>query len=180
MLRISVSHPLPPRPRPLTANELSRVFGGCIANLNEYCGVDSDCCAGLICDPSHKICKESPACHGLSETCRTDHDCCKGFACIDGSCGTPHHCVELGNACHPSLSCCGDLICDGYTCRHRPPKPSGHHGTGGGGATSLPNTGSGAASDSSSFFTLAALGGAALAAGRFLRGSRAQSDSVEE
>ena len=46
MLRISVSHPLPPRPRQLTPDELKRVFGGCIANLNEYCGVPSDCCVG--------------------------------------------------------------------------------------------------------------------------------------
>jgi hypothetical protein len=146
------------------------------------CEHDSDCCAGLICDPTHKICKESPTCHGLSETCRTDHDCCKDFSCIDGSCGTPHQCLEQGCACHPSLSCCAGLICNGYTCEIPPDKPSDgyHHGTSSG-TTALPNTGSGGAgNDGSGLITLAALGAAAFAAGRFLRGNQAPTDTVEE
>jgi len=43
MLRISVSHPLPPRPRRLTPDEVSRVFGGC-TNLGGGCTKDDECC----------------------------------------------------------------------------------------------------------------------------------------
>lgn len=43
MTRISLSHPLPSRPRPLALDELDRVFGGC-ARAHEACFKDSDCC----------------------------------------------------------------------------------------------------------------------------------------
>jgi len=43
MLRISLSHPLPVRPRRLAEDELIGVFGG-RANLYEACFKDSDCC----------------------------------------------------------------------------------------------------------------------------------------
>jgi hypothetical protein len=41
--------PLPPRPRRLSAHEMSSVFGGCAA-LNQICStVDSKCCDSLEC-----------------------------------------------------------------------------------------------------------------------------------
>ena len=43
MLRISLTRPLPARPRAVTLDELNRVFGGC-ANLWAACVKDSDCC----------------------------------------------------------------------------------------------------------------------------------------
>ena len=43
MLRISVSHPLPRRPRALAVDELSRVFGGCL-KYYVSCVKDADCC----------------------------------------------------------------------------------------------------------------------------------------
>jgi len=45
MPRVSVSRPLPPRPRALGDLELSRVFGGCL-HLGEFCMSDKDCCDG--------------------------------------------------------------------------------------------------------------------------------------
>jgi len=49
MLRISLSHPLPPRPRQLTPDELQRVFGGC-GTLDNPCLKPEDCCDGYGCD----------------------------------------------------------------------------------------------------------------------------------
>jgi hypothetical protein len=40
---------LPPRPQPLSAEEISSVFGGC-GNYKDPCKNSSDCCAGRLCD----------------------------------------------------------------------------------------------------------------------------------
>ena len=39
---------LPPRPRRLTAGQLSAVFGGCSGN-GSTCEVDKNCCSGYAC-----------------------------------------------------------------------------------------------------------------------------------
>jgi hypothetical protein len=44
MLRISLSHPLPPRIRVLTPRELQSVFGGCLGEGSQ-CSETKDCCA---------------------------------------------------------------------------------------------------------------------------------------
>lgn len=43
MLRISLSNPLPLRPRGLAAEDLAKVFGGCNESGGS-CEKDSDCC----------------------------------------------------------------------------------------------------------------------------------------
>jgi len=47
MLRISISHPLPPRPHRPSRDELRRVFGGC--NESGACTSQKDCCTGYGC-----------------------------------------------------------------------------------------------------------------------------------
>lgn len=39
---------LPPRPRTLQGDELTKIFGGC-AGRGKVCAVDSDCCSGMKC-----------------------------------------------------------------------------------------------------------------------------------
>jgi hypothetical protein len=46
---VRISFPnLPPRPRQLSASELSQVFGGC-AIINVSCSKDADCCEPWKC-----------------------------------------------------------------------------------------------------------------------------------
>ncbi|HET9661284.1 MAG TPA: hypothetical protein VFP05_13190 [Thermomicrobiales bacterium] len=88
--------------------------------------------------------------------------------------------MEQGDPCHPSLPCCDDLICNGYACGPRPPvHHHDHYGTGGA-ASVLPNTGAGQITDASDLITLAVLGGAAIAAGWFLRGDQPPAETVED
>jgi len=49
MLRISLSHPLPPRPRPLTADQVKKVFGGCNSE-GGACSSSKDCCQYYHCE----------------------------------------------------------------------------------------------------------------------------------
>ncbi len=50
MLRISLFHPLPPRARPLTRDELSAVFGGCNEDLPKGAACAYDCeCHSSVC-----------------------------------------------------------------------------------------------------------------------------------
>lgn len=49
MLRISVTRPLPPRPRRMIHEELQRVFGGYVATCDGNCATYCDCCDGYAC-----------------------------------------------------------------------------------------------------------------------------------
>jgi len=51
-------HPLPPRPRPLTRDELQRVFGGCNTS-GQSCQSSKDCCAYHYCETG-KCAKGTP------------------------------------------------------------------------------------------------------------------------
>lgn len=49
MLRISMTHPLPARPRPLTADQMKDVYGGC-NTTGGACGSSKDCCQYYYCE----------------------------------------------------------------------------------------------------------------------------------
>jgi hypothetical protein len=53
--RISLD-PLPARSRPLTAEEMESVFGGCVGKGQSCQGCD--CCFGLYCTYYGKVCKD--------------------------------------------------------------------------------------------------------------------------
>ena len=57
---ISLDHNLPARPRALSSEALSRVFGGCLENWS-YCHSHSQCCelrcqTSLLAPAGYKIC----------------------------------------------------------------------------------------------------------------------------
>jgi MYXO-CTERM domain-containing protein len=112
-----------------TINATGGMCGGC-GVAKSSCQTATDCCTGLMCQPSAgSDAGGSPlaCCAALGGTCTTGDECCGGLPCTSGKCA----CVRAQGACTRNADCCSGLVCNtaSQTCTQPPPPPPPDAGT---------------------------------------------------
>lgn len=100
----------------------------------EGCGIDSECCGGLVCNEG--LCGTTPACKAEGLSCTKNSHCCSGLSCNNGLCSNLDPvCKASGLSCSSTSECCGSMLCGGdKRCR----QPSGSLSASPGNCTVMP------------------------------------------